>query len=73
MATQGDFKILVNDGAGNYDEIDPANAEGSDVDDGSRRDKIVTPESLHASTVFKRIHVGTTAPSDTTMLWLDTN
>lgn len=45
-------------------------ATSTEINAGSTPVKAVTPKELKDSD-YKRIHVGTTAPADTTMLWLD--
>jgi len=71
MATN-DLKLLKENASGGTDEVPAAQASSSDLDTGTEVGKIVTPKSLKDSK-YQLIHVGTTAPTDLTMLWLDTN
>lgn len=69
---QYDLIIHVENATGGYDEIPAGQATTSDLDTGTAQDRIVTPKGLKDAE-FQRIHIGTSAPADTTKLWLDTN
>ena len=71
MAT-GDIRALIENSGGSFDETTKLQATDSDVTTGTENSKVVTPKLLKDNK-FPRVHVGTSAPSDTTMLWLDTN
>ncbi len=70
MAT-GDIKGLKDNGAGGYDEV-TLQASAAEILTGTETSKVATPKNLKDAEMVA-IHVGTTAPSDTTKLWLDTN
>ena len=70
MAT-GDLKGLKENAEGGWDEV-VLQATAEEMAAGSEASKMASPKNLKDSG-FVRIHVGTTAPTDTTMLWLDTN
>ena len=55
-----------------YDEVPAIQATSAEVLTGTENSKVVTPKNLKDSE-FIAIHVGTSAPADTTKLWLDTN
>lgn len=55
-----------------YDEIPAMQATSAEILTGTENSKVATPKNLKDSE-FIAIHVGTTAPADTTKLWLDTN
>ena len=55
-----------------YDEVPAIQATSAEILAGTENSKVATPKNLKDSE-FIAIHVGTTAPADTTKLWLDTN
>lgn len=69
---QGDIRALVENSGGSFDEVPKLQATDAETTTGTENSKVVTPKLLKDN-LFARIHVGTTAPTDTTMLWLDTN
>lgn len=70
MAT-GDIKVLQENAGGTYDEIPVAQASSAEMLAGTENGKIATPKNLKDAE-FIPIHVGDTAPADTSILWLDT-
>lgn len=63
-------KILGFDSGLNPIMITPAT--GAELDTATDTVKHATAKGLKDSK-YQRIHIGTTAPSDTTMMWYDTN
>jgi hypothetical protein len=70
MAT-GDLKGLKENAGGSLDEV-ILQASAAEVLTGTEISKVATPKNLKDAE-FIAIHVGTSAPADTTKLWLDTN
>jgi len=70
MAT-GDIKGLKENAGGSLDEV-ILQASAAEVLTGTEISKVATPKNLKDAE-FIAIHVGTSAPADTTKLWLDTN
>ena len=68
----GDLKALKENAAGSLDEVAALQATSAEMLTGTENGKVATPKNLKDSE-FIAIHVGTSAPSDTTILWLDTN
>ena len=68
----GDIRGLIENSTGSLDEVGKLQATDVEVTTGTENGKIVTPKLLKDNG-FSRIHVGTSPPADTTMLWLDTN
>ena len=68
----GDLKGLKENVGGTHDEVPALQASSAEVLTGTENGKVVTPKNLKDAE-YIAIHVGTTAPSDTTILWLDTN
>ena len=68
----GDIKGLVENGSGSLDEVTALQATSAQILTGTETGKVATPKNLKDAE-FIAIHVGTSAPSDTTILWLDTN
>lgn len=48
-----------------------AKASIAEIDAGTDDSKYITPAGIEGS-AYMRVHIGSTAPTDTTMLWLDT-
>jgi hypothetical protein len=71
MAT-GDLLILKKNASGGWDEVPASQATSAQVLTGTDNTLLITPKNLKDAEVIS-IHVGTTAPSNTTILWLDTN
>lgn len=67
----GDLKGLKDNGTGGYDEV-TLQASAAEVLTGTEISKVATPKNLKDAEMIA-IHVGTSAPSNTTILWLDTN
>lgn len=67
----GDLKGMKENATGGHDEV-TLQASSTELDTGTESSKVATPANLKDSK-YQRIHVGTSAPADTTMLWLDTN
>lgn len=57
---------------GELTEGQDMNASSSEINAGDTSIKVVTPKELKTS-FYLRGHIGTTPPSDTTILWIDTN
>jgi hypothetical protein len=71
MAT-GDLKGLKENSGGSLDEVAALQATSAEMVTGTEVSKVATPKNMKDAE-FIPIHVGTSAPSDTTKLWLDTN
>jgi len=67
-----DIQVFRENATGDFEEIDSIEASDAELDAGTERGTLVTPKGLKDAE-FQRIHVGTSAPADTTKLWLDTN
>jgi hypothetical protein len=70
MAT-GDLKGLKENAGGSLDEV-ILQASAAEVLAGTEISKVATPKNMKDAE-YIAIHVGTSAPADTTKLWLDTN
>ena len=70
MAT-GDLKGLKENAGGSLDEV-ILQASAAEVLTGTEISKVATPKNMKDAE-YIAIHVGTSAPADTTKLWLDTN
>jgi len=70
MAT-GDIKGLKENAGGSLDEV-ILQASAAEVLAGTEISKVATPKNMKDAE-YIAIHVGTSAPADTTKLWLDTN
>jgi hypothetical protein len=68
----GDLKGLKENAGGSFDEVTALQASAAEVLTGTEASKVATPKNLKDAE-FIAIHVGTSAPADTTKLWLDTN
>jgi hypothetical protein len=68
----GDIRALQENAGGTLDEVAAIQATSAQVLTGTDNTKVATPKNLKDAE-FIAIHVGTTAPADTTKLWLDTN
>lgn len=68
----GDLRALKENAGGTLDEVNAIQATSAEVLTGTEASKVATPKNLKDAE-FIAIHVGTTAPADTTKLWLDTN
>lgn len=68
----GDLKGLKENSGGSLDEVTVLQATSAEILTGTEASKVATPKNLKDSE-FIAIHVGTSAPADTTKLWLDTN
>lgn len=68
----GDLKGLVENAGGSLDEVTTLQATSTEMVAGTVTGKVATPKNMKDAE-FIPIHVGTTAPTDTTKLWLDTN
>ena len=68
----GDLKALKENASGSLDEVAALQATSTELLTGTENGKVATPKNLKDAE-FIAIHVGTSAPSDTTILWLDTN
>ena len=71
MAT-GDLRGLKENAGGTLDEVVSLQATSAELLTGTEVSKVATPKNMKDAE-FIAIHVGTSAPSDTTKLWLDTN
>lgn len=71
MAT-GDLKGLIEVSGPALTEVTALQATSAEILTGTENGKVATPKNLKDAE-FIAIHVGTTAPADTTKLWLDTN
>ena len=69
MAT-GDLKSLVETAGGYLDEVTALQATSAELLTGTENSRVATPKNLKDSE-FIAIHVGTSAPANTTILWLD--
>ena len=70
MAT-GDIRGLKENAGGSLDEV-ILQASAAEILAGTEISKVATPKNMKDAE-YIAIHVGTTAPADTTKLWLDTN
>lgn len=70
MAT-GDLRGLKENSEGSLDEI-TLQASAAEIAAGTEISKVATPKNMKDAKIIP-IHVGTSAPADTTILWLDTN
>lgn len=68
----GDIRGLKENAGGTLDEIPAIQATSAEILTGTENGKLATPKNLKDAE-FIAIHVGTSAPADTTKLWLDTN
>ena len=68
----GDLKALKENASGGTDEVTALQATSTEVVTGTEAAKVATPKNLKDAEMIP-IHVGTSAPADTTILWLDTN
>ena len=68
----GDIRALKENAGGTLDEVTALQATAAEVLTGTEPGKVATPKNLKDAE-FIAIHVGTSAPVDTTKLWLDTN
>jgi len=68
----GDIRGLKENTGGTLDEVNAIQATAAEVLTGTEISKVATPKNLKDAE-FIAIHVGTSAPADTTKLWLDTN
>jgi hypothetical protein len=72
----GDIKVYKENVGGTFDEYTlpaiPVKATGAELNTGTDDAKFATAKALDDGE-FVGIHVGTSAPADTTKLWLDTN
>jgi hypothetical protein len=69
---QYDIKGLVENSGGTLDEVSAIQATAAEIVTGTAQAKLATPKNLKDAEIIP-IHVGTSAPSDTSILWLDTN
>lgn len=69
MAT-GDLKSLVETAGGYLDEVTALQATSAQLLTGTENSRVATPKNLKDSE-FIAIHVGTSAPANTSILWLD--
>lgn len=69
MAT-GDLKSLVETAGGYLDEVTALQATSAELLTGTENSRVATPKNLKDSE-FIAIHVGTSAPANTSILWLD--
>ena len=68
----GDIRGLKENAGGTLDEVTALQATSAEILTGTEISKVATPKNLKDAE-FIAIHVGTSAPADTTKLWLDTN
>lgn len=68
----GDILIHKQNESGGHDEVPAGQASTAEMDTGTENSKLATPKNIKDAE-YQRIHVGTSAPTDTTKLWLDTN
>jgi hypothetical protein len=68
----GDIKVLKEVTGPLFEEVPAAQATSAEVVTGTENSKLATPKNIKDAEIIP-IHVGTTAPADTTKLWLDTN
>jgi hypothetical protein len=68
----GDLLILKKNASGGWDEVPASQATSAQVVTGTDNTVMATPMNIHDAEIIP-IHVGITAPSNTAILWLDTN
>lgn len=68
----GDLRALRENAGGTLDEVIAIQATSAEILAGTEASKVATPKNLKDAG-YIAIHVGITAPADTTKLWLDTN
>ena len=66
----GDLKGLKENVGGSLDEVAALQATSAEILAGTENSKVATPKNLKDSEIIA-IHVSLTAPSDTSILWLD--
>ena len=71
MAT-GDIRGLKENAGGTLDEVNAIQATAAELLTGTEISKFATPKNMKDAGIIA-IHDGTSAPADTTKLWLDTN
>ncbi|MFZ4706296.1 MAG: hypothetical protein ACOYMF_09855 [Bacteroidales bacterium] len=69
MAT-GDLKALVETAGGYLDEVTALQATSAELLTGTENSRVATPKNLKDAEHIA-IHVGTSAPANTSILWLD--